>query len=169
MRISAKVDYAIRAMAELSTHPGERPCRAEEIAEAQDIPLKFLLGILGELKGAQLIRSQRGRVGGYQLARPPADISLADVARAMEGPLANVRDQSLQELEYPGAAAGLRSVWMAIRTSLRDVLEGVTLADLATGRLPGHVTTMARRYEQEERKRHPRRLPSARPRSARRA
>jgi Rrf2 family protein len=156
MRISAKVDYAIRAMAELAAHPDERPCRAEEISEAQDIPLKFLLGILLELKGAQLIRSQRGRVGGYQLARPAEEINLADVARAMEGPLANVRDQSLHELEYRGAAEALLSVWMAVRSSLRDVLEGVSLADLAVGRLPSHVQALARRYQQEEKKRHPR-------------
>jgi Rrf2 family protein len=156
MRISAKVEYALRAMAELATHPADRPCRAEELSQAQDIPLKFLLGILGELKGAQLIRSHRGRVGGYQLARAPDQISLAEVARAMEGPLANVRDQSLHELEYRGAAAALKTVWMAMRTSLRDVLERVTLADLAGNALPEHVATMARRYQQEEKKRHPR-------------
>jgi Rrf2 family protein len=149
VRISAKSDYAIRAMAELAVASDQGAVKAEHISLAQDIPLNFLLGILRELRNSHLVRSQRGRDGGYVLSRPAAQIALADVIRAVDGPLANVRDLSLTELSYPGAAASLRDVWMAVRGSLREVLENVTVADLATGRLPRNVKELAARHQAE--------------------
>lgn len=149
VRISAKADYAVRAMAELAAAPHGAAVKAETIADAQDIPLNFLLGILRELRNAQLVRSQRGREGGYVLGRPARDIALADVIRAVDGPLANVRDLSLQQLSYPGPAKGLRDVWMAVRGSLREVLEHVTVADLAADRLPTHVRKLADKHAAE--------------------
>lgn len=125
----------------------DRPRRAEDIASAQDIPLKFLLAIFGELKQAQLVRSRRGPDGGYLLARAPRDITIADILRATDGPLANFHDSSLRNLAYPGAATSLPDVWMAVRAALRDVLEAVTLADLVAGRLPKHVRTLASTYQ----------------------
>jgi Rrf2 family protein len=149
VRISAKSDYAVRAMAELADAGAEGAIKAEQIAVAQDIPLNFLLGILRELRNSHLVRSQRGREGGYVLSRPAAEITLADVIRAVDGPLANVRDLSLTELSYPGAAESLRDVWMAVRGSLREVLENVTVADLASGRLPRNVRDLAARHQAE--------------------
>lgn len=151
VRISTKVDYAVRAMAELAAQEGEGPIKADQIASAQEIPVKFLLGILGDLKQARLVRSQRGTDGGYELARSAGEITVADVIRAIDGPLASVHDESLSELTYQGAAAPLRDVWMALRTSLRTVLEGVTLADLVRGRLPRHVRAMAEQYKTDVR------------------
>ena len=121
MRISARSDYAIRAMAELAAASplGDRPVKAEELAQAQDIPVKFLLEILRELRNDQLVISQRGAVGGYALARPADQITLADVMRALEGPLVTVHETSLSELEYRGAAESLVDVWMATRSALR--------------------------------------------------
>ncbi len=136
-------------MAELAVSGEQGAVKAEQIAVAQDIPLNFLLGILRELRNSHLVRSQRGRDGGYVLSRPAAQITLADVIRAVDGPLANVRDLSLTELSYPGAAESLREVWMAVRGSLREVLENVTVADLASGRLPRNVKTLAARHQAE--------------------
>jgi Rrf2 family protein len=147
VRISAKSDYAIRAMAELAVTGEQHAVKAEHISNAQDIPLNFLLGILRELRNAHLVRSQRGRDGGYVLGRPPSRITLADVIRAVDGPLANVRDLSLTELSYPGPAESLREVWMAVRGSLREVLENVTVEDLASGRLPRNVKMLAARHQ----------------------
>jgi Rrf2 family protein len=150
VRISAKSDYAVRAMAELAAAYGAGGAvKAEQIADAQEIPLNFLLGILRELRNGHLVRSVRGRDGGYRLSRPPAEIALADVIRVVDGPLANVRDLSLSQLSYPGAAASLRDVWMAVRGSLREVLENVTIADLAAGRLPRQVRVLAERHQTE--------------------
>ena len=149
MRISAKSDYAVRAMAELAGAPSGSAVKAETIAAAQDIPLNFLLGILRELRNAHLVRSQRGREGGYLLSRPAREIALADVIRAVDGPLANVRDLSLADLSYPGAAAALRDVWMAVRGSLREVLEAVSVADLANDRLPPHIRKLAEKHADE--------------------
>ena len=151
MRISVKVDYAVRAMVQLAAESSTEPVKADTIARAQEIPLKFLLGILSDLKRAHLLRSQRGADGGYWLARPPTEISLADVIRAIDGPLANVHDTSLVQLSYPGPAEHLREVWMAVRTSLRSVLEVVSLADLATGSLPPRVRNLAAEYEADVR------------------
>ena len=136
-------------MAELAGHYDTGAVKAEDIADAQDIPLNFLLGILRELRNGQLVRSVRGRDGGYMLSRPPAQIALADVIRVVDGPLANVRDLSLSQLSYPGAAAALRDVWMAVRGSLREVLENVSVADLATGKLPKNVRLLAERHQSE--------------------
>jgi Rrf2 family protein len=141
VRISAKADYAIRAAAELAAAPGL--LKGDQIATAQSIPIKFLENILSELRHAGLVASQRGAEGGYALARPAAEIRLADVIRAVDGPLAHVRGTRPENLEYAGAAAALRDVWIALRKSIRGVLEAVTLADLAAGELPGEVAALA--------------------------
>jgi len=139
MRVSAKVDYAVRAGVELAAAVDGSPVKGERIAQSQQIPFKFLENILLELKHAGLVQSQRGAEGGYWLARDPVEISLADVIRAVEGPIANVRGLRPEEVEYGGAAEPLREVWIAVRANLRAVLETVTLADLAAGRLPEEV------------------------------
>lgn len=146
MRISARADYAIQALAYMAATDSSAPVKAEEIAEAQGIPLKFLLGILGDLKNAQLVRSQRGAQGGFILSTPAREITLADVIRLFDGPLANVRDSSLRALSYAGPAQGLHDVWKAVRASLKLVLEGVTVADLAAGTLPKKVKELAAQY-----------------------
>jgi Rrf2 family protein len=138
VRVSAKVDYAVRAMVELAA-AGGGPVKAERLSQSQQIPLKFLENIMVDLRRAGLVRSQRGSEGGYWLARPAAEIAIADVIRGVEGPLANVRGQGAEELEYDGAAGPLREVWVAVRSSLRSVLESVTLADVASGTLPAVV------------------------------
>jgi Rrf2 family protein len=136
MRVSAKVDYAVRAAVELVGSDQSSPVKGDEIAEAQDIPFRFLENILGELRRDGLVASQRGSEGGYWLARPPEDITVADIIRAVEGPLADVHGTSPELLDPPGRAAPLRRVWVATRASLRAVLEQVTLADIAAGTLP---------------------------------
>ena len=135
MRVSAKADYAVRAAVELAAAESP-PVKGEAISQAQEIPLKFLENILGELRHAGLVRSQRGADGGYWLARPADEITLADVIRAVEGPLASVRGSSPEELKYGGTAAPLGKLWVAVRANLRAVLESVTLADVASGDLP---------------------------------
>ena len=142
MRVSAKADYAARAAAELSTAT-DKPIKADRIAEAQDIPAKFLETILLELKHAGIVRSQRGPDGGYSLARPAEDISLADVIRAVDGPLANVRGDRPENMHYQGSAEKLTDVWVAVRAALREVLETTTLADLRDGELPPRVSELA--------------------------
>ena len=136
MRITAKVDYAVRAMTVLAVADDERPVKAEAVAAAQDIPLQFLLKILSELRLARLVTSRRGQQGGFVLARPAAQISVADVIRAVEGPLADVHGAPPEDLDYTGSATSLRAVWIATRLALRDVLEVVTIADIAHGTLP---------------------------------
>ena len=139
MRTTAKADYAVRAAVELAAaSPGE-PVKADHIAEAQKIPLNFLENILAELRRAGIVESRRGAAGGYLLGRPPEEISIADVIRAVEGPLANVRGMSPDLLEYEGSSERLRDVWVALRASVRGVLEHVTLADVAKGELPSLV------------------------------
>ena len=113
--------------------------RGERIATAQAIPTKYLENLLADLRRARLVTSQRGVNGGYRLARPAASITLADVIRAIDGPLAGVRDDAPEDVTYPGVAAGLRDVWVALRASMRTVLEAVTLADVAAGKLPASV------------------------------
>ncbi|MBJ7308552.1 MAG: Rrf2 family transcriptional regulator [Acidimicrobiia bacterium] len=154
MRIQASVDYAIRAMAELA-NSGDGPVTAEHLAQAQGIPLKFLRGIMTELKRSRLVSSQRGPDGGFVLTRPANEISLADIFRAIDGPLATVRDQSLSSMSHIGPAAELPVVWMAVRASLRRVLEVVTIADLANGALPASVAELASEYRSETESRHP--------------
>jgi Rrf2 family protein len=136
VRVSAKADYALRAAAELAAAEGKGPVKGEQLARAQAIPAKFLENILLELRHAGLVQSQRGAEGGYWLARPADEITLAEVIRAVEGPLANVRGTRPESLEYQGTAEPLRNVWIAVRASLRRVLESVTLADVAHGELP---------------------------------
>jgi len=135
VRVSAKTDYAVRAAIELAASP-DGPVKGERIAQAQEIPLKFLENILGDLRHAGVVRSQRGVEGGYWLARPASEITLAEVIRAVDGPIANVRGMPPEEAEYGGAAASLQQVWIAVRANLRAVLEVVTLADVARGDLP---------------------------------
>jgi Rrf2 family protein len=142
MRISAKADYAVRAALELAASPGGKPVKGTELADAQDIPLQFLEHILLDLKRAGLIRTKRGARGGYWLAEDPARVSVADVIRAVEGPLANIQDLPPEETNYSGAAERLRDVWIAVRQNLRVVLESVTLEDLAAKRLPDGVTSL---------------------------
>jgi len=143
MRVSAKADYAIRAAAELAAADATVPLKAERIADAQGIPIKFLETILLELKHAGIVRSQRGPDGGYALAQPAAQINLADVIRAVDGPLANVRGDRPENTTYTGAAKPLTDVWIAVRAALREILEQTTLADLAAGALPARVTNLA--------------------------
>src|SRR5829696_266490 len=138
MRISAKADYAVRAAVELAT-AGDDPVKGEKIAEAQGIPLQFLEHILLELKHARLVRARRGARGGYWLAKPPEEIRLADVIRAVEGPLANIQDLAPESTKYAGNAKQLTEVWIAVRASLRRVLERVTIADLRDGTIPDKV------------------------------
>ena len=161
MQVSARADYALRAMAELAAArarvaseggPEGEPKGGQrkdsmtgssmtgiEISEAQQIPRKFLQNILFDLNRAGLAKTQRGAGGGYRLAKDPEEITLADIIRAVDGPLANVRGEWPEDLAYTGAARPLSEVWIALRASLRSVLEGVTLADLASGELPARI------------------------------
>ena len=129
MRLSARVDYALRAVSELAA--ANAPRTVDQLSTAQLIPHKYLESILGELRRGGLLRSQRGAEGGYRLARPAAEISIADVIRALDGELANVRGSRPEHLEYTGAAAPLQQVWIALRASERAILEGVSLAHVA--------------------------------------
>jgi Rrf2 family protein len=140
VRTTAKADYAVRAAVELAA-AGEL-VTAEHIAQAQGIPVNFLENILRDLRRGGIVDSRRGQQGGYTLARPAAEISVADVIRAVEGPLANVRGMSPDALEYEGSAERLRDVWVALRASVRSVLERVTLADLARGELPPEIALL---------------------------
>ncbi|HKR98263.1 MAG TPA: Rrf2 family transcriptional regulator [Candidatus Dormibacteraeota bacterium] len=137
MRITAKADYAVRAALELAAADG--PVKGDALASAQHIPLKFLENILIDLRHSGIVRSQRGPEGGYWLAKPPGEVSVADVIRAVEGPLASVRGESPEELEYVGAAEQLQAVWVALRANLRGVLEEVSLEDVVGSRLPKKV------------------------------
>jgi Rrf2 family protein len=139
VRVSAKADYALRACVELASLQADGAVKGERIAQAQEVPLKFLENILSDLRHAGLVRSQRGVEGGYWLARPAEEITLAEVIRAVEGPLANVRGVRPESIEYAGSAKPLREVWVAVRASLRSVLEEVTLADVARDDLPAAV------------------------------
>jgi Rrf2 family protein len=136
VNISAKADYAMRALLLLATDETGKPVKGQALAKAQDIPLKFLENILLELRNAGIVASQRGAVGGYWLAREPNQVTMADVIRAVDGPLAHVRGMRPEVATYDGAAEHLQEVWIAVRASLRSVLEKVTLADVASGKLP---------------------------------
>ena len=139
MRVSAKSDYAIRAAAELAAAGNGQHRKRDQIAEAQKIPSKFLETILLDLKHTGIVKSTRGADGGYALARPAADISLADVIRAVDGPMATVRGERVESVEYEGSARALRDVWVAVRASLRRVLETISLQDLVDDHLPESV------------------------------
>jgi Rrf2 family protein len=142
MRISAKADYAVRAAVELADSDEKHPIKGEALAAAQDIPLQFLEHILLELKHARLVRARRGANGGYWLDRPPEQITLANLIRAVEGPLANIQDLAPEATKYPGNSERLSEVWIAVRASLRRVLENVTVADLRDGSIPPDVLEM---------------------------
>jgi Rrf2 family protein len=139
MRVSAKADYAVRAAIELAAAEQGVPVKGDRVATAQEIPLRFLENILGELRHAGIVQSQRGAVGGYWLARPAGEITVAEVIRAVEGPLASVRGERPETLDYHGASEPLQSVWLALRANIRGVLEEVTLADIVEGTLPPEV------------------------------
>lgn len=141
MKVTARTDYAVRAVAELGAADGEL-VKADRLAEAQGIPRHFLDNILNDLRRAGIVRTQRGSDGGSRLARPAAEITLADVIRAMDGPLAAVRDVRPEDLTYEGAARALPEVWVAVRAALRSVLEHVTVADLVSGRFPASVSAL---------------------------
>jgi len=143
MRVSAKADYAVRAAAELAAAGDEEPVKGEKLAEAQDIPLQFLEHILLELKHAGIVRARRGAKGGYWLAKPADEVTIADVVRAVEGPIAHVQSAPPESIEYRGNAKSLQQVWIAVRANLRAVLEHVTLADLVSGELPSAVEELA--------------------------
>jgi Rrf2 family protein len=142
MRISAKVDYATRAMCELAAHGPATALTAEAIAESQAISLSFLENILVDLKRAGFVRASRGREGGYRLVRPASTVSIADIIRAVEGPLADVRGIRPEALAFDGPAVALRDVWLANRVSVRRVLEHVTIADVVADTLPADVRAL---------------------------
>jgi Rrf2 family protein len=144
VHISAKADYAVRALAELSATSGGGPgyVTVEHLADLQGLPVKFLETIFTELRKDGIVLSRRGIDGGYRLARDSSEISVADVLRAVDGPLAAVRGLLPEDTGYEGAAASLPHVWVALRAAVRGVLEGVTLADLASGQLPDNVVQL---------------------------
>ena len=150
MRMSAKAEYAVRAMVQLATAEEGAIVKTDDLAKAQGIPPQFLVDILSDLRTDRLVRSHRGRDGGYALARPAAEISIADVLRCIDGPLASVRDIGLGDLPYSGPTASLTDVWRALRASMRSVLEETSLAEVAAGALPKHVGKLADEYRAQE-------------------
>lgn len=151
--MSAKAEYAIRAMVQLATADDGALVKTEDLAKAQGIPAQFLVDILSDLRTDRLVRSHRGRDGGYELARQATEISIADVLRCIDGPLASVRDIGLGDLPYSGPTAALTDVWRALRASMRSVLERTSLADVAAGTLPDHVRLLADEYRAQEEQR----------------
>ncbi|WP_030774457.1 RrF2 family transcriptional regulator [Streptomyces sp. NRRL F-2664] len=144
MRISARADYAVRAALQLAASQDDGPVKAEAIADAQDIPHKFLEGILNDMRRGGLVLSQRGGNGGYRLAKPADSISIADVIRVVDGPLVSVRGVRPPDLSYTGPAESLLPLWIALRSNVREILEGVTLADVAASALPAEVSALTR-------------------------
>ncbi len=144
MHVTAKADYAVRAVVELASSSQSSPRKVDDVAQAQAIPVSFLENILTQLRSSGVVRSQRGPEGGYWLARPAGEVSLADVIRAVEGPLVGVRGQRPEEIEYTGSAEALQKVWIALRANLRKVLEEVSVADVAGGKLPKDVLSLTR-------------------------
>jgi Rrf2 family protein len=147
MHVTAKADYAVRAVIELADSAQDSPRKVDEVARAQSIPVSFLENILTQLRSSGIVRSQRGPEGGYWLARPADEVNLADIIRAVEGPLVGVRGQRPEEVEYAGSAESLQQVWIALRANLRNVLENVTVADVAEGKLPKEVLALTRAEE----------------------
>ncbi|MEU7725286.1 Rrf2 family transcriptional regulator [Streptomyces sp. NPDC040724] len=143
MRISARADYAVRAALQLAASQDDGPVKAEAIADAQDIPHKFLEGILNDMRRGGLVLSQRGGNGGYRLAKPAGSISIADVIRVVDGPLVSVRGVRPPDLSYTGPAQALLPLWIALRANVREILDGVTLADVASSDLPSEVSALA--------------------------
>jgi Rrf2 family protein len=147
MHVTAKADYAVRAVVELSGSSQDAPRKVDEVAQAQGIPVSFLENILTQLRSSGMVRSQRGPEGGYWLAQPPEEINLAQIIRAVEGPLVGVRGQRPEEIEYVGSAESLQQVWVALRSNLRKVLEHVTVADVAAGKLPKDIVALTKQEE----------------------
>ncbi|MGW6863690.1 RrF2 family transcriptional regulator [Streptomyces sp. NPDC054904] len=143
MRISARADYAVRAALQLAASQDDGPVKAEAIADAQDIPHKFLEGILNDMRRGGLVLSQRGGNGGYRLAKPARAISIADVIRVVDGPLVSVRGVRPPDLSYTGPAQALLPLWIALRANVREILDGVSLADVASSELPAEVSALA--------------------------
>lgn len=139
MRISAKVDYAVRALVEIARADAGHAVSAEDVAVAQQIPRNFLQAVLGDLRRAGVVSSRRGQSGGWVLARPPESISVADVIRATDGPLVSVHGLRPESVAYDPSVSILQDVWIAVRSSLREVLEDVTVAQLVVGELPPEV------------------------------
>ena len=142
MRVSARSDYALRAAAELALAGADARVKRDALAARQDIPIEFLESVLLDLKHAGIVQSQRGAAGGFRLARSPAEISLADVIRAVDGPIADVRGDRPERIKYPGPARHLQEVWIAVRASLREILEGTSLADLVAGELSPEIVRL---------------------------
>jgi Rrf2 family protein len=147
MHVTAKADYAVRAIVELAGSSQQSPRKVDDLAQAQAIPVSFLENILTQLRSSGLVRSQRGPEGGYWLAQPADQLNLADIIRAVEGPLVGVRGQRPEEIEYVGSAESLQQVWIALRANLRKVLEHVSVADVAAGKLPKEVLALTREEE----------------------
>ncbi len=147
MHVTAKADYAVRAVIELAGSGPDSPRKVDQVAQAQGIPVSFLENILTQLRSSGIVRSQRGPEGGYWLAKPADELNLAQIIRAVEGPLVGVRGQRPEELEYAGSAESLKQVWIALRANLRKVLENVTVADVAAGTLPKEVLALTRHEE----------------------
>jgi Rrf2 family protein len=147
MHVTAKADYAVRAVVELAGSSQAAPRKVDDIATAQQIPVSFLENILTQLRSSGVVRSQRGPEGGYWLARPAEELDLAHVIRAVEGPLVGVRGQRPEEIEYTGSAEALQKVWIALRANLRKVLEETTVADVAQGKLPKEITALTKAEE----------------------
>ncbi|HEX6878663.1 MAG TPA: Rrf2 family transcriptional regulator [Nocardioidaceae bacterium] len=147
MRVSAKSDYALRALIDIAGQADAGPVSAEEIGRRQSIPHGFLLAILADLRRAEIVASQRGQAGGWRLARSSGDVSVADVIRAVDGPLVSVYDVRPEAVEYTGSAEILQLVWIAARSSLREVFESVTIEDLVSRKLPE--TVMARTDDED--------------------
>jgi Rrf2 family protein len=145
VRVSAKADYAVRAAIELASAHESGPMKGDQIATAQDIPVRFLENILGDLRHHGLVESRRGAEGGYWLSRPPDDITIGEVMRAAEGPLAHVRGERPDELAYKGPAEPLREVWVALRNNVRGILDNVTLADVIADRIPTGVKELGKK------------------------
>jgi Rrf2 family protein len=147
MHVTAKADYAIRAVVELADSTQDAPRKVDGVARAQGIPVSFLENILTQLRSSGIVRSQRGPEGGYWLAQAPDQVNLAQIIRAVEGPLVGIRGQRPEEIEYIGSSESLQQVWIALRANLRGVLERVTVADVAAGKLPKDVLALTRQEE----------------------
>jgi Rrf2 family protein len=147
MHVTAKADYAVRAAVELVGSSQDSPYKVDKVAQAQRIPVSFLENILTQLRSSGIVRSQRGPEGGYWLAKPAEEVNLAQVIRAVEGPLVGVRGLRPEEVSYDGSAESLQQVWLALRANLRKVLEHVTLADVASGKLPKEIVGLTRQEE----------------------
>lgn len=145
MRVSAKSDYALRALIEIAGQSSAAAISAEEIGRLQGIPRGFLQGILADLRRVGIVMSQRGQAGGWRLARDTHDVSVADVIRAVDGPLVSVYGMRPEAVAYNESARALQHVWIAARSSLREVLETVTIADLVSGHLPEPIPALVTR------------------------